>query len=205
MKQPELFNPFGAYMLSHEVPEQVFTPLVQKVEEVKIKLSDKEFVLNNSHDDYLSGKNSYQIKLTPEELSELGLDNYLLSLGDYYLRSHHQQQNLQMGSVWINYGYEGDINPIHTHDALLSGVIYIKQDQAIFDEMKDFTGRNAHGCPGATHFVYSVENHRFNRNFFTNTTNPGHLCMFPSWLPHYVNPHRNFAERIGVAFNILEA
>lgn len=205
MKQPELFNPFGAYLLRHEVPEQVFTLLTQTIENVRPKLDDPEFLKQYSHDEYLAGKNSYQIKMPPDLLDAIGLDNYLLSLADFYLRQHGQEQDLIMGSTWINFGYEGDINPIHTHDALLSGVIYVKQDQSIFDEMKDYTGRNTHGCPGATHFVYSVESRRFNNNFHTNVTQPGTLCMFPSWLPHYVNPHQKPGERIGVAFNILAA
>ena len=75
--------------------------------------------------------------MPPDLLDRIGLDNYLLSLGDFYLQQHGQQQDLQMGSTWINFGYEGDINPIHTHDALLSGVIYVKQDESVFEEMKE--------------------------------------------------------------------
>jgi uncharacterized protein (TIGR02466 family) len=205
MKQPELFNPFGAFLLSHEIPEVIFQPLLQLADDTRANLSDKSFVEKNSHSEYLAGKNSYQIKIPPQLLDKIGLDNYLLSLGDFYQQQHGHQQDLCMGSVWINFSYEGDINPIHTHDALFSGVIYIKQDESIYEEIKEYGGRNTHGCPGATHFIYSIDNHKYNKNFYTNNTKPGQLCMFPSWLSHYVNPHQRKGERITVAFNILEA
>jgi uncharacterized protein (TIGR02466 family) len=204
MKDPVLFNPFGTTLLRHTLPVQVFEPLKEKVFSLKNVLGDEQFVRENSHAEYLAGKNSYQIRLDTNFQKQIDLESYVLSLAEYYLASYNQQQKLQMGTTWVNYTYAGDSNPIHTHDALLSGVIYIKQDAAINDEMNEYTGRNKHGKPGMTHFIHKLENNRFDKTTYSNTTTPGELVMFPSWLAHFVNAHHNEGERITVAFNILE-
>jgi uncharacterized protein (TIGR02466 family) len=202
---PILFNPFGAYLLKHKVPESVFNLLTQEIERIKLKLSDKNYVKENSHAEYLAGKNSYQVRLDYEVQKQINLESYLLSLGDFYLAQHNQNQHLQMGTTWINYTYSGDFNPLHTHDAILSGVIYIKQDESIYQEIKEFTGRNSHGKPGTTHFVHKLEMNRFDNNTYNNESVVGEVLLFPSWLTHYVNAHRCEGERITVAFNILGA
>lgn len=204
MNHPELFNPFGTNLLKHKLHDEFFRLISEETEMVRLMLGDDEFVKQNSHAEYLAGKNSYQIRMDYEFIKKITLDSYLLSLGEYYVSSYEQKANLQLGSVWINYTYAGDVNPLHTHDALLSGVIYIKQDQSIYEEMKSFDGRNKHGMPGATHFVHKLDMHRFDNNSYTNVTEPGELLMFPSWLTHYVNSHHCEGERITIAFNILE-
>lgn len=205
MKDPELFNPFGTNLMKHEVPTSVFDALTVEVETLKSHLANQDFLKEYSMSNYLAGHNSYQIKVPQSFLTANDIESYLLSIGEFYCRSHDVEKHLKLGSVWINYAYKGDFNPIHNHDALLSGVIYIAQDAKIYEEMDKVTNfRQMTAVPGATHFVYKLDHNPFDKTFFTNRSEPGHLLMFPSWLSHFVNPFNSESERITVAFNILE-
>lgn len=202
---PEIFNPFGCFLLKHQVPSIVFTALETYIEDCKTKLSDDQFVDENNFSDYLAGKNSYQIKLKKEFCINSNLDSYLLSIGEFYLKNMQVSvTNYRTGTSWINYSYKGDYNPLHLHDSLLSGVIYIKQDDTITEEMRSESNfRSMHSNPGSTHFVYDLKNNPLNKFTYVNNFKKGELIMFPSWLSHWVNPFNCEGERITVAFNLL--
>jgi uncharacterized protein (TIGR02466 family) len=204
--QPELFNPFGTFLLKHKIPLSIFDALVKETDSVREKLKDGEYVKENNFTDYLAGRNSYQIKMSREYMRENDIDSYILSLGEHYCNSVGSPfTKIKMGSTWINYGYKGDFNPIHTHDALLSGCFYIHQDEGIMMEQEyDFGGRAASGIPGMTHFVHDLNSHPFNRFSYSNKFVSGDMIMFPSWLTHWVNPFQTDGERVTIAFNILE-
>lgn len=206
--EPEMINPFGCFVLKHKIPNGVFESIVDEVNRVRVELSNEKFVNQNNFDNYLAGKNSYQIKMNSEYMKRKGIDNYLLDLGKHYIEyTKTPFPNIMMGSTWINYAYKGDFNPIHTHDSLLSGAIYIHQDEGINNEMEEgsLSGRDTSSIPGMTHFAHDLNYHPFNKFSYSNKFVKGELVMFPSWLSHWVNPFRTAGERVTVAFNILEA
>lgn len=204
---PELFNPFGCYLLSHQVPETIFKTLCDEVDSVRSQLKDENFLKQNSFSEYLAGKNSHQIKVDRNFLIKHDIESYVLSLSQYYIQQIGAPfPEIKMGSLWINYGYKGDFNPIHTHDSLLSGCFYIHQDDNIMQEMEAGShGRATSSIPGMTHFVHDLNYHPFNRFTYANKFEKGKLIMFPSWLTHWVNPFQSDGERVTIAFNILEA
>lgn len=204
---PELFNPFGCYLLKHEVPESIFKVLSDEVDSVRSQLKDKNFVEQHNFSEYLAGKNSFQIKVDREFLVKHDIESYVMSLGQFYIQQVGAPfPNICMGSLWINFGYKGDFNPIHTHDSLLSGTIYIHQDEGIMQEMEAGShGRATSSIPGMTHFAHDLNYHPFNRFTYSNKFEKGKMIMFPSWLTHWVNPFNTDGERVTVAFNILEA
>lgn len=207
MNNPELFNPFGCFLLTHKVPDSVFAALQSEVDSVRAQLKDENFVTQNSFSDYLAGKNSYQIKIDKEYLDKHDISSYIMSLGHYYVQQTNTPfPNLKMGSTWINYGYKGDYNPIHSHDSLLSGCFYISQSDDIMKEQeKEGNTRGTSGIPGMTHFVHDLNYHPFNKFSYSNKFNPGYMILFPSWLSHWVNPFQSDGERVTIAFNIREA
>lgn len=206
ISQPELYNPFGTFLLKHKIPESVFNALVSESNTVREKLKDEEYVKENNFTEYLAGRNSYQIKMSREYMRQNDIDSYILSLGEFYIRNLNAPfPKIKMGSTWINYGYKGDFNPIHTHDALLSGCFYIHQDDSIMQEQNSGSNsRGTSGIPGMTHFVHDLNSHPFNRFSHSNPFVKGEVIMFPSWLTHWVNPFQSDGERITIAFNILE-
>jgi uncharacterized protein (TIGR02466 family) len=200
MNNPEIFNPFGANLLTHQLPNSIFNSLVNKVNEIEQRLDDVEFIKEHSWSEYLAGKNSFQILMDRQYLRDTDVYSYLLSLGSYYSK----MDNITMGNTWINYGRKGDFNPIHKHDSLLSGVIYIRQDEKINEEMNNPSNyRGVTGIPGSTNFVYSLDTRQFDNTFYSHKFNEGHLLMFPSWMTHYVNPYHSEGDRITIAFNIV--
>lgn len=206
MNQPELFNPFGCHLLKHKVPDEIFKALLDEVDSVRGQLKDENFVLENNFADYLAGRNSYQIKLDDKYAAQHDIYSYVLSLGQHYLNELGIQKNIRMGSIWINYGYKGDFNPIHTHDALLSGTFYMSQDDGITQEQEAGShGRATSGIPGMTHFVHDLNYSPLNKFTYSNKFVKGELIMFPSFLTHWVNPFQTDGERVTIAFNILEA
>jgi uncharacterized protein (TIGR02466 family) len=206
MQNPELFNPFGCYLLKHKVPDEIFNALSDEVDSVRDQLADENFVRENNFAEYLAGRNTYQIRLDDKLGYEKNIYSYVMSLGAYYLEQIGIRKDIRMGSIWINYGRKGDFNPIHTHDALLSGVMYMCQDDGITKEQEEGShGRATSGIPGMTHFVHDLNHSPLNRFTYSNPFVKGELLMFPSFLTHWVNPFQTDGERVTIAFNILEA
>lgn len=204
---PELFNPFGCYLLKHKVPESIFKVLVNEVDSVRSQLKDKNFVEQHNFSEYLAGKNSFQIKVDREFLVKHDIESYVISLGQFYIQQVGAPfSNIRMGSLWINFGYKGDFNPPHRHDSLLSGTFYIHQDEGIMKEMEAGShGRATSSIPGMTHFSHDLNCHPFNYFSYSNKFEKGTIVMFPSWLTHWVNPFNTDGERVTIAFNIVEA
>lgn len=204
---PEMFNPFGCFLLKHKVPDMIFDALQMEVDSVRAQLKDADFVAKNNFAEYLAGKNSFQIKIDKEYLDKRDISSYIISLGQYYIQQTGTPfPNIKMGSVWVNYGLKGDFNPIHSHDSLLSGCFYISQSDSIMKEQEEGSNsRGTSGIPGMTHFAHDLNCHPFNKFSYSNKFEKGHMIMFPSWLSHWVNPFESDGERVTIAFNILEA
>lgn len=79
-------------------------------------------------------------------------------------------------AVWANFSYEGDQNPLHSHDGYLSGVIYYQNHK----HPTIFPNQN---------MAYEGENKT--------------MIVFPSFVEHFVQPQIINDERITIAFNIL--
>jgi hypothetical protein len=203
------FNPFGTYLMTDRVPPELFYNITTLSELVRNKLDDHDFVDKTSFDRYLIGKNSYQIKIPDNFGSDTGFDSYILNLANIYINKFNCSYNIAMGNSWLNYTYSGDFNSIHTHDSLLSGVIYVKQDPLIDDEIKNvpdhFRSKTKANSPGYTNFLYDLHvNKPFNFAQHSQYSEVGTCILFPSWLCHYVNPFKCDAERITLAFNVVE-
>lgn len=206
MSDVKFVNPFGTLLLKTAVPTAIFDHITVLVDQIRPNLDQEEFLKQASFSQYLAGKNSYQIRLPNEFGSYTGLDNYILNLSHTFISEFNvPAKNLIMGNSWVNFSYSGDFNPIHTHDSLLSGVIYVKQDSAIDEETNnDKNWRSQGSLPGGTNFVYDLNGNRaFTRSDYVNQFEKQTLILFPSWLTHYVNPFRADAERITLAFNVL--
>ena len=201
-----MFNPFGCYLLKHKVPDEIFKALSDEVDSVRGQLKHEDFVRENNFAEYLAGRNSYQIRLDDKYAIQNDIYSYVLSLGQHYLEQLNIPKKIRMGSIWINYGYKGDFNPIHTHDALLSGCFYMSQDDGIMQEQESGShSRATSGIPGMTHFVHDLNYSPLNKFTYSNKFVKGELIMFPSFLTHWVNPFQTDGERVTIAFNILEA
>ena len=100
--------------------------------------------------------------------------------------------------TWVVSQYKGDFNPVHIHDANLSGVAFLKIPPG-FDA--EYAKEDHHPTAGCLEFLGSMPNH-FARHSYIAKPEVGDFYLFPSWLTHQVYPFRSEGERRSLAFNI---
>lgn len=127
------------------------------------------------------------------------------------IQTIHQQsrrENVRLVDFWININGKGGSNVPHTHPgAKYSGVFYIKVPQVMKGGnllfIKDYNER----------FLQSEENMGFFKEGYKFLPNDlpkipvkpveKLLIVFPSWLPHSVEPNDTDEERISLSFNYI--
>ena len=98
-------------------------------------------------------------------------------------------------SMWGNVNPKGGYNFTHVHPTgWLSAVYYVSLPQ---------------GCPGITFedprpakLMDFQQSCLVDTNHFTHTPKVGELVLFPSWLPHFVDPNPTDENRISISFNV---
>ena len=100
--------------------------------------------------------------------------------------------------VWVVSQFAGDFNPVHIHDANLSGVAFLKVPPGFEEEYKK---EDHHPTAGCLEFLGSMPNH-FARHSYIVKPEVGDFYLFPSWLAHQVYPFRCEGERRSMAWNV---
>lgn len=101
-------------------------------------------------------------------------------------------------NVWVNINQLQHYNKIHIHcGSFLSGAYYLTDSDAQIEFYRNFQEQ------------YSIESlapvlelNAINAPKFSYPARKDHLVMFPSWLPHSVEPNQEDVERISISFNI---
>jgi hypothetical protein len=186
----DLFNEFvflDSAVLKGELPNKIFLELLDMIEQTN-RIKEHPLAYLKMHRNI--GKNSYQISINTNLLNDSFTLPYINYLGEYYihkllnkpidslyrgLRLRENRGHFDGYDMWINYGYKGDINPMHNHAGTLSGNIYIKNDYQV-----------------PTRFISGVEHKGV----------PGDIIIFPSDLKHEVEELKEDQERITIAFNL---
>ena len=114
---------------------------------------------------------------------------------DNIKRSFSFFKNAEMANWWLNVNEKGDFNMLHTHPKCdLSGIWFITDNN------------------NSTVFIDPLQHSRSNlymlfpeldigEGVYVNAK-AGEIVIFPSDLPHYVEPHILDTPRISVAFNM---
>lgn len=104
-----------------------------------------------------------------------------------------------MNGCWINVNAKGCSNRTHTHpDSMLSGAYYLKTP-ADCGRIVMLDPR-----PQAACISLPVDRHSpLTSPSYHHQPRSGEFVIFPSWLPHYVDPNQSDEERISVAFNMF--
>ena len=212
-EQPILFSPFGPTFLKFKLPPEIFEALITESENMKSKAVSELYLKEYDWSNYLVGRNKHQLLLNYDFVVASGLNNFLLSLGNFYLQCNHTNEalsvDLDLASAWLNVTEKGDYNCLHDHNkSPLSGVIYIKEDPLITDEIDNLEEsskiKGGSFLPGVTHFVYNAGKQFLDSTSFSYRGKPGDVLIFPGWLSHFVNPFISEGERMTVAFNFLD-
>ena len=114
---------------------------------------------------------------------------------DHILNSFPFRDKIEMSSWWLNVNEKGDFNMQHTHPRCdLSGIWYLTDNNntLVFSDPLQHTRHTLYKAFPELGVCEGV---------FVNAK-AGEILIFPSDLPHYVEPHPLDTKRISVSFNM---
>ncbi len=136
------------------------------------------------------------------------LDPFLLEMSKEYLKNFGMGvvANYTVGEVWVNLQKKNEYNPMHSHDGLLSFVIWMKIPYKLLDESQVDNVKNSMSKYTASCFEFVYTNILGEIVGFRLPIEQGwegRIVMFPSKLSHQVYPFQTSdGYRISVSGNI---
>tara|TARA_R100000315_G_C5191568_1_gene111776 strand:- start:50 stop:766 length:717 start_codon:yes stop_codon:yes gene_type:complete len=212
----ELFSLPAAFMLQHNLPEQVVTTLNDYLDTLK------QNKLRESAADYLVGQihQGEQLKMDHEDVSLTPFVRIVESLAAAYLRHFVEQtksplrpKKISMDKLWSVHSYQGDYNPIHDHlTAAQMGISFttwtmVPEQIMERDDQRVDLYESSGAIDGFINFTYGLnqtadpERLRPSQSRYIMPV-PGKLLLFPSWMQHTVYPFFGEGERRTVAGNL---
>jgi hypothetical protein len=159
---------------------------------------------------------------------EIGFTKFVENLGNLYLQNidnpPHNCSSVFLGTsnnlkldiaqtpyvdAWVNRYYSGDYSPLHEHESVLSGIVFLKIDKELVNEqcnveqneqLKSLPTPNRFN--GKLEFVMSSGFDMCESTWFPDQK-IGNLLLFPSWLSHHTYPFKNNKERRTLSFNLI--
>ena len=123
---------------------------------------------------------------------------------DFNFQTHNVPVTL--GPTWVNFQKKYEFNPVHTHNGMLSFVIYVKIPYDLEQEFTEGPGRlaNTH-VNGCFQFLYTNSlGHIVPHTLKIDKTFESKILVFPSKMNHCVYPFYTSDEyRISVSGNIF--
>ena len=105
----------------------------------------------------------------------------------------------ELTGLWANMNPKGAAHPIHSHpNNFVSGVYYLSTHEGA-DTVNFHDPRAQTGIIRPPITVLTAEN----TDQVVVKVNNGTLLMFPSWLPHSVDPNGSEETRISTSFNVM--
>jgi len=103
---------------------------------------------------------------------------------------------------WINFQKANEFNPIHSHNGMLSAVVYIDVPEEIKEEANDGLLTNMR-CPGQIEFAYGSD---VLGSSGTHKVIPetGDVLLFHAGLKHTVYPFKSDVTRVSMSFNVFD-
>ena len=192
----DIYQPFGPSILKVKMPQEY----------VNLFNVEADRIL---HDEKLSKKYDWSHNLAGNVKKEIAVDHnkikgfpeFMVTMSDQYLSKVLPEWTTDAKvsfRVWVVSQYAGDFNPVHIHDANLSGVAFLKVPSGFNEEYKK---EDHHPTAGCLEFLGSIPNH-FARHSYTVKPEVGDFYLFPSWLAHQVYPFRCEGERRSMSFNV---
>ena len=192
----DIYQPFGPSILKVKMPQEY----------VNLFNVEADRIL---HDEKLSKKYDWSHNLAGNVKKEIAIDHnkikgfpeFMVTMSDQYLSKVLPEWTTDAKvsfRVWVVSQYAGDFNPVHIHDANLSGVAFLKVPPGFNEEYKK---EDHHPTAGCLEFLGSIPNH-FARHSYTVKPEVGDFYLFPSWLAHQVYPFRCEGERRSMSFNV---
>ena len=193
----DIYQPFGPSILKTTLPQSYINLL--NTESDRILYDEK---LSKEHDwsHNLAGNVKKEIAIDQNIIP--GFPEFLVTMSKQYYKHTIEKDPIEGTKVsfrvWVVSQYAGDFNPMHIHDANLSGVAFLKVPPG-FDA--EYEKEDHHPTSWCLEFLGSMPNH-FARHSYIAKPKVGDFYLFPSWLTHQVYPFRCEGERRSLAFNV---
>ena len=207
----KLSKPFGPWVLSAKLPEDV----LNKMLEITDKISDKPSKVSLGQG--LAGIIEDEPYVPPEVLKTAGIYNYFIDLGKYYVEEglkvdtssgipYQYKENkpelvVGMDKMWIVNQVEGEYNPAHLHtNCTISSVMYLKIPKY---KPRGIPGKGT--MDGKIEFIYHSSGEvpqTFDSGTISIPPEVGDIFMFPSYLLHMVYPFLGKGVRRSVSYNL---
>tara|TARA_Y100001951_G_scaffold24490_1_gene18890 strand:- start:80 stop:733 length:654 start_codon:yes stop_codon:yes gene_type:complete len=193
----DIYQPFGPSILKVKMPQVYVDQLNAEANRI---LSDEKLSKEHDWSHNLAGNVKKEIAISHNKIK--GLPEFLVTMSKTYYKHTIGKEPVEGSKVgfrvWIVSQYAGDFNPMHIHDANLSGVAFLKMPDKFEEEYKK---EDHHKTVGCLEFMGSVPNHFANHSYLVKPE-IGDFYLFPSWLTHQVYPFRSDGERRSLAFNV---
>lgn len=191
------FNP--TVMAIADVPADVFTHLQEMVEQAHIHLEH-----NDAGNSAISVRGGQQIQLVPNKfaLDTSVLKHYVESQVQGYIDTIMRQSSRTdldiyepaLVSAWTIKQVSGDYQALHTHEAHVSGNIYIDVPELYDANLSDANIEFRLPVIRDPARLIFVDQFRFNPQ-------PMKMIVFPSYIPHTVYPWRGQGTRTILAWD----
>ena len=195
--QYDIYQPFGPSILKVNMPQEYVNLLNVQADEI---LHDEKLSRERDWSHNLAGNVKKEVAINHNEIK--GFPEFLVTMAHEYIKRvlpEGLNDKAQVSfSVWVVSQVAGDFNPIHIHDANLSGVAFLKIPPGY---EKEYKKEDHHPTAGCLEFLGSIPNH-FARHSYIVKPEVGDFYLFPSWLTHQVYPFRSEGERRSLAFNV---
>ena len=192
----DIYQPFGPSILKVKMPQEYVNQINA---ESDIILNDKKLSKDRDWSHNLAGNVKKEIAIDHNKIK--GFPEFMVTMSDQYLTKvlpEYITDAKVSFRVWVVSQYAGDFNPVHIHDANLSGVAFLKIPSGF---EKEYKKEDHHPTAGCLEFLGSIPNH-FARHSYIVKPEVGDFYLFPSWLAHQVYPFRCEGERRSLAFNV---
>ena len=197
--QYDIYQPFGPSILKVKMPQGYVDGINAQADEI---LNDEKLSKEKDWSHNLAGNVKKEIAINHNKIK--GFPEFLVTMSHEYVtrvlseKPLKEEQTKVSFSVWAVSQYAGDFNPLHIHDANLSGVAFLKIPPKFEEE---YAKEDHHPTVGCLEFLGSIPNH-FARHSYVVKPEVGDFYLFPSWLAHQVYPFRSEGERRSMAFNV---
>ena len=193
----DIYQPFGPSILKTTLPQSYINLLNTESDRI---LHDEKLSKEHDWSHNLAGNVKKEIAIDQNVIP--GFPEFLITMSKQYYK-HTIDKDPADGSkiafrTWVVSQYAGDFNPMHIHDANLSGVAFLKVPPG-FDA--EYAKEDHHPTAGCLEFLGSMPNH-FARHSYIAKPEVGDFYLFPSWLTHQVYPFGCEGERRSLAFNV---
>ena len=170
----DIYQPFGPSILKVKMPQSYVNLLNAEADKI---LHDEKLSKKYDWSHNLAGNVKKEIAIDPSKIK--GFPEFLVTMADQYLTKVLPEWTTDAKvsfRVWVVSQYAGDFNPVHIHDANLSGVAFLKVPSGFEEEYKK---EDHHPTAGCLEFLGSIPNH-FARHSYIAKPEVGDFYLFPA-------------------------